>query len=168
MDEITTSSPAFAKPPVGSSPCQTYFKDVAHYYLRCPLIHRWSNRNESEPIFLDASRLKLGVSDWIPVLRKLSQITIYEAAKVMQMVFHPNAEYPITDYKLKINDAGNAVVYLSNDWYEEDLTFGNSTGSIWSVNRYSHTIKVGANVHHYLLSNGFDLFNLIDNGEAVC
>lgn len=146
----------------------TKFQDVAHYYLGCKLIHKWSDRSESEPITLDANRLKLGVNDWKPILRKLSDIKIEEAAKVMQMVFHPNVDYPITDYKLKINDAGNAVVYLTNDWYDEDLTFGNTTGSIWSVNRYSHTIKVGANVHHYLLSRGFDLFNLISDGEAVC
>ena len=122
---------------------------------------------ENEYISLDVMRLRMGINSWRPVLRKLSAIRIEEAAKVVQMVFHPNTEYPISDYKLKINEAGNATVYLNNDFYEEDLTFGNNTGSIWSVNRYSQTVKVGANVYNYLLLNGFDLFNLIENGEAI-
>jgi hypothetical protein len=86
------------------------FKDVAHYYLGCKLIHKWSNRQESEPIILDANRLKLGLNDWLPILRKLSDMT--EAEKVL---FHNENRLTSTDNILPEIKAGNLTNWLHTE-----------------------------------------------------
>ena len=140
------------------------FQEIAHYYLGCKVVLRNGEYTLNPQLLVP---IKDGNLECKPILRKLSDITIEEAAKVMQMVFHPNVEYPLKDYKLTINDAGNARITMGNDWYEVNLTFGNQTGSIWACDTRSENVKIRFDVYHYLLSRHFDLFNLIENEEAI-
>lgn len=39
----------------------------------------------------------------------------------------------MSDYRLELNNAGNPVVSIDNDWWTHSLTFGVKTGSIWST-----------------------------------
>lgn len=50
--------------------------------MGCELIHKHSNREESNPITLDAKRLKLGLNDWLPLLKHFESLTEDDANKL--------------------------------------------------------------------------------------
>jgi len=103
-----------------------------------------------------------------PILRRLEDIQIEEAAHILQQTYFDHVTYPITDYRLYLNDAGNPVISIDNDWFKHSLTFGVKTGSIWSTDKWpSCNTKLKAEMFDYLRSRYFDLNGLIDSGDAI-
>jgi len=143
----------------------TKFQDVAHYYLGCKLIHKWSDRSESEPITLDANRLKLGVGDWLPILRKIETISDDAKREIYLLVFgkdYPKdnriiwyAEKSLTSYPRWVLMSGveRLGIEINGDvWADCDL-------QKWKFNPNL--------ICKYFISKGFDVFDLLSNGEAV-
>ena len=118
------------------------FKDVAHLYIWCTLSHKWSSLEERAHIKLSKHRLYLGTDDWIPILRRLKDMTEEE---------------------------------------HQELDKNGSEG--WHTIAKGEEITIGVNVDisniglavthrqaremHYLTRQHFDLFGLIDLGEAI-
>lgn len=144
----------------------TKFQDVAHHYLGCKLIHKWSAMSESEPITLDVHRLKLGVTDWKPVLREMSDMTEDEAVFIAKVSLFNNY-HGFEPRCQKYRDRW--VVYQKSnlDGDKVEILF---SGEIcrWIEGKYSALpFEFSFELIPYLLKQGFDLFNLISNNEAV-
>jgi len=103
-----------------------------------------------------------------PILRRLNDITIEEAAHVLQQTYFEHITYPMSDYQMKLNDSGNPVISIDNNWWDHSLTFGVKTGSIWSTDKGPiYNTKLRASIFRYLISRSFDLFGLIDSQQAI-
>ncbi len=88
--------------------------------------------------------------------------------EVAEEVFFNHIEYPLSDFRLKlVGDGKNPRISINNDWYSESLTFGSKSGRIWSIEQPAQNVKIPPTVFLYLLSKQFDLFGLIDAGEAI-
>lgn len=148
-------------------------KDYLHLYLGCYGLHgeqrvyisgfnivqnMISNVCGEETISGDEIKL---------ILRPLSDMTIEEGAWCLKETFFEHVDYPIKDFKLTLVGDGNPRISIDNDWFTESLTFGNKRGSIWSTDKNSANVKIQPKLFVYLLSKGFDLFGLIEKGEAI-
>jgi hypothetical protein len=144
----------------------TKFQDVAHYYLGCKLIHKWSDRSESEPITLDANRLKLGVNDWKPILRDIQDMTEDEAVYIAKISLFNNYHGFVPRCE-KYKDRW--VVYAKSN-FEGDKVEILFYGDIcrWVNGEYSSVpLEMAYEIIPYLLTQGIDIFHLIANNEAV-
>ncbi|MES2379723.1 MAG: hypothetical protein V4538_01690 [Bacteroidota bacterium] len=147
------------------------FKDVAHHYWGCTIL---TNADAGNSFTLDTATINLVRNEanlpnhpYKPVLRRINDICLEEAAMVMQMVHHEGVEYSILNYKISHNEAGTPIITINNDWYKETLCFGNLTGAIWNTNESAHfRAKVGADVFHFLYGQFFDMHGLIDSNQA--
>jgi len=93
-----------------------------------------------------------------PKPKDLSSITIEQAAHVLRLTFFAHVQYPISDYKFYLNAAGNPTIRISNSAFEENLTFGIKTGSIWAIGKPSNHVKIPAAVYKYLREEGFTVY----------
>lgn len=115
------------------------FKDVAHLYIGCKLSHKWSSTEERNFVTLGTDRLRLGTDDWVPILRPLSDMTEeeYEATKDAD----DNAFHELSTPENCKHECGKEYMKLT-----------------WNI---------GAYITAYLLSRHFDLFGLIESGQAI-
>lgn len=155
------------------------FKDVAHLYLGCMVKASYESLLKlnivacSGMVQLEDVREErvthTTIEQITPILRPLSSITKAEAAYVLEQVFCRGNNYPPSDYKLELvgDKQQNPRISISNDWFDENLTFGNNTGSIWSSDEVSRNVKIPGGVYAYLLQKRFDLFGLISSKQAI-
>lgn len=160
------------------------FKDVAHLYLGCRVHDSYENKQATiyTIALLPENENPVGIffkdilvrhtrkfSEITPILRPLSSITKAEAAYVLEQVFCRGNNYPPSDYKLELvgDKQQNPRISISNDWFNENLTFGNNTGSIWSSDEVSRNVKIPGAIYAYLLQKRFDLFGLISSKQAI-
>ena len=141
------------------------FKDVAHLYVGC-MLRKGSVL--SHLLIHEANEAAFNAWDDIkPILRPLSDISKDELSNLWNIVF--NREFNGVIHKFKANDTGRGsyaaeryvmhsgverlgVEFDGNIWADSDL-------SVWRYNKHKITA--------YLLSNHFDLFGLIESGEAI-
>ncbi len=165
------------------------FSEVAHLYLGCELIGSYrleprkgyltgiTNGGEDVEIqFFEEDGINVfespehnTVDEIKPILRPLSDMKIEEGAWCLKETYFSHVEYPIKDFYLEFvgEKQNNPRIQINNDWFYNDLTFGNN-GSIWSTRDViPANTKIKATVFSYLLKQGFDLFGLIENGEAL-
>ena len=157
---------------------ETKFKDVAHLYLGVEVVNTIGKHmgkivsvsidgtatinplDEFKPRVIILNSLK-------PILRPLSDITKDELSTLWSIVF--TREFNGVIHKHKANDTGRGsyaaeryvmssgverlgVEFDGNIWADSDL-------SVWRHNKHKITA--------YLLSKHFDLFGLIESGEAI-
>lgn len=161
-------------------------KDFISFYTGCPVIApSIADVDDWEDFTLHSispSELKIstyhpdyGIQNWPRkdfklVLRPLKSMTIEEGAWCLKRTFFNHVEYPISDFKLELvgDKHENPRISINNDWYTNSLTFCNKTGSVWSGNEVAaHSAKISSEIFLFLISNNFDLFGLIESGEAV-
>lgn len=147
------------------------FKDVAHFYLGCKM-----QDNESlvtgrlTAVYNDIS---IAVNDEVdyypfeykPLLRPLSDITDEEKREVYKLIF--NREFPKTG---QIYWRADQSLTAEPRWIlmtGVDRVGIEMNGTVWAdcdLHHYKHNQHA---ITTYLLSMHFDLFGLIESGEAV-
>lgn len=150
----------------------TKFKDVAHLYVGCEAYNKFYGHylkfNEFE---LYRYTYDNRIHQLKPILRPLSSMIIEEGAWCLKEIYFDHVTYPISDFKLELVGVGDVKkhprISINNDWFQNNLTFGNSNGSIWAVDTNSAFVKIKPTLFAYLLKKHFDLFGLIDSGEAI-
>lgn len=151
---------------------ETKFKDVAHLYLGCELdtdCHGQGIQGHMPISFkeLDADNLatilyQLSNDDWghycKPILRPLSDMQPKEAEEYFKI---ENSRDGVSGF---VSAKGNILV----NWYN-DNGWGTTTadGNEMIVKQNKLIKNPSANQFVYLLSKHFDLFGLIESGEAV-
>lgn len=146
-------------------------QDYLHYYLGCNMTHK-NNLGASYILHFDVLQIAISHGD-MPVLRRLNDMTELEAIRIGRLCFFDRDNgYPDSDFKARkvgISTETPSVyeVSISNDWYDEVIKIGFNTGNIWRCNGSRERLYNQPSVFHYLLTQHFDLFNLIDNGLAV-
>jgi len=154
------------------------FKDYAHLYLGCDVkfdgkfwvMWRLSEVYADLKVPAPSDRTNCAyIEEAKPLLRPLSDMKINEGAWCLGQTFFDHVSYPISDFKFELvgQNKQNPRISINNDWYKENLTFGNSNGSIWAVDAMSANVKIKSTLFAYLLKQGFDLFGLIDAGIAI-
>lgn len=163
---------------------QVKFSEVAHLYYNCDLLEEGGNIGkllsvrDIEPAgkqpLINCSSNEPYWGNWElikPILRPLSDMTLEEGAWCLRETFFDHVNYPLSDFKIELvgpSDARkNPRISIDNDWYKESLTFGNKLGSIWGVESPAQNVKIKATVFAYLLSKHFDLFGMIESGQAI-
>jgi hypothetical protein len=108
------------------------------------------------------------------VLRKLEDMAEAEALHIGKLAFFDrDMKYPDSDYKMKktgitIELPSAYAVSINNDWFEKEIRIGFNTGNIWySGGESNERVNNQPQIFHYLLTQHFDLFNLIDAGLAI-
>lgn len=104
------------------------------------------------------------------LLRPLSDIKIEEAAWCLQQTFFEHVNYPMRDFKLELvgQQGKNPRITISNDWFDETLTFGCDKGSAWSTNNGTRCgVKIKSSIFNYLRKQGIDVDGLIAAGLAI-
>lgn len=133
----------------------TQWKDVAHLYIGC-LVHR-KEYNRTQPLTTsllwhleqDPNEQFYGYK---PILRRLESMTEEEALHLASL-----SEYPdhFNDVKAEKNQFGDWIVTWQG--IEESRNIFNSTGEMFYCSEQ----------FQYLLKKGFDLFQLLDSGQAI-
>lgn len=126
-------------------------KDVLHYYIgqKCIRSSHWEPQNE--PYVLTGASLAEAIEFGDgPILRRLCDMTQEEALKVCQMK---------SEVYTDIDD-----VELSGQGFYFTHRYGIRARRF---KRWFSINDLNAQQFHYLLKQGFDLFNLIDNGFAI-
>jgi hypothetical protein len=148
-------------------------QDVLHYYIGCKMLYSSHHEPQNEPYVLTFENIKEAIefADR-PILRRLSDLTDAEAITIASMAFFDrDAGYPVRDYTTRRQPMGNyppsaCQVAINNDWHDMEIVIGFNTGNIW-YSKGEHRVFNQPKIFHYLLSQHFDLFNLIDNGLAI-
>jgi hypothetical protein len=157
-------------------------QDYIKYYIGCNVITTDDNeRAELVGVSDDNAHLvhegtgNYGTCDVTGVklvLRRLEDMTEEEAITIATMaMFDKPAGYPIKDYTVRRLPLGNyppsaCQVAINNDWYEMEIAIGFNTGNIWFT-KFEQRVFNQPAIFHYLLTQHFDLFGLIDAGLAV-
>lgn len=153
----------------------TKFKEVAHLHLGCDCLIDNNIRKldtvahaiGSYEVYCSFLGMGYECSDIKPILRPLSDITKDELSILWSIVF--TREFNGVIHKHKANDTGRGTYaaeryvmssgverlgaeFDGNIWADSDL-------SVWRYNKHKTTA--------YLLSRSFDLFGLIESGEAI-
>lgn len=130
---------------------ETHLRDVIHFYLGCDFIHE-------DDYYVPSTHKLTGyfIDRWnenckLP-LRKLHSMTEEEAIEVARVT---EWEPHFRDVKVERNQHNDLIVTW--DGLNEDRDKVNATGDIF----YSSEQFI------YLLSKGFDLFELINSGQAI-
>lgn len=101
-----------------------------------------------------------------PILRPLSDMKIEEGIWCLKQTFFDHINYPVCDFRLELvgENKQNPRISIDNSHYICSLTFG-ANGAIW--NHTETNYKIRSEIFLYLLKQGFDLFGLIESGEAI-
>jgi len=167
----------------------TELKEVLHLYLGCECIVTESEFYEggkgilvSFDIEVDAGVVsdcnahdqtkyctEADLDDIKPILRTLDSMTLEEGAWCLKETFFDHVDYPLMHFKLELvgEEQKNPRISIDNDWFKNELTFGTARGSIWSCDTEAANVKITSKVWLYLLSKHFDLFGLIESGQAL-
>lgn len=163
----------------------TKFKDVAHLYYGAPIIHngKYPYQNSLVGHFLELIKKDDIDPLYKPILRPLSDMKSEEAEEFILMCMNSRhhmekEDFAIADeidFQIVQNDGGNlldgdVVLYLDftsrcfvgGIAFREDgsIELLDEDGKIERIDDFAFKID-------YLLSKGFDLFELISNGEAI-
>src|SRR5215213_8043590 len=123
---------------------QIKFKDVAHLYLGGAYCNREGFETPGLFNIDDLNEIICNEKTRQIILRPIASITKPEAMEIMHLVIHVNVRYPESDCQFYINDYGNPAIRINNDWYDEKLVIGKTTGAVWSLDKPSSRVKVPA------------------------
>ena len=110
------------------------------------------------------------ISDIKPLLLSLEDMTLEDGKAILTETFFPHTDYPLSDFKKTLvgQKYNNPRFSINNDWYDCELTFGSKTGAVWSAkDTIATNVKIKATVFAYLCNKHYDVFGLIDSGEAI-
>lgn len=105
-------------------------------------------------------------------LKRLEDMSEEDAIEIARMAFGHIPNYSDRNFKVLRDNPTTIGVHLDNDWYDQTLRIGKSTGDLWISNKDKDTysfIRVFNQIDIYklLLSKYYDLFNLISEGKAI-
>ena len=157
---------------------KTNFKEVAHLYIGCNLVKSdlrvvkfigIATRSELQVYYSgDLGSGFIAYSHISPLLRPLSSITIIEALELGKIVSNGVLEN-VSEIHRTYNDVTDrAQIFYSNstekiDLMDQSISWLEQTHSAWvelPICNYGRMVL-------YLTSNGFDIFGLIKQGEAI-
>jgi hypothetical protein len=166
----------------------TKFSEVAHLYLGCDLISKATCERVAvlEGVAFGEFHFRVSgvrysgpIAMYKPILRLLSSMTEDELIEIIQITAPDSLKEKPTaeDYYLDIfyNDGGNAVdgdVAIGADYtcicYDGQIVV-RQDGSVHFFGEDGATELVNnmPKIYTYLLSKHFDLFGLIESGEAI-
>lgn len=134
--------------------------DYLHYYIGCNIQRITRSGADGLIVPLTPEELYRIHQETYPysirlVLRKIEDMTYEEAIELARLVVHKDEFKEPSTYK---NEFGDIIVLWGNpDPWSGDYESFNSTGErCWSSDQF-----------HYLLKQGFDLWNLIDSNLAL-
>lgn len=156
-------------------------KDTIHFYLGCECLYEYENGLTGGRDIMSEwhlNEVRIGSITVKPILRKVSDMTIDEANYLADLysewAWRKSFEVTSLDF------AGSAFItiyyYLEggphgigDGEYTEQLIISNDT--IWArgyADRNERKIVLNSHkMTHYLLKQGFDIFNLIESGQAI-
>lgn len=158
---------------------KTELKDVIHFYIGCKVTHvtrdkevidieRMIGVSESEmhpgqiTVITSDNHTEWAVSDVLPILRRLSSMTHEERKAIFQLVFKRPF---VGDHITRHDDGTKKARWVL--WSGVDRLFIYDDGDIGAdCDLHYFTIHQPTIVKH-LLKEGFDLFNLINSGQAI-
>lgn len=135
------------------------FRDVAHLYKGCIVQYDGPWTNDKVIMVMDADDISaMEIYKAKPILYPLSAMT-FEQAKYF-------FELPASSELMEIVIYHNELCF-NYKWYHEgdNPNWWSCSGAV--LNMKTDRLKLSPNNFHYLLSNHFDLFNLIEQGEAI-
>jgi len=132
----------------------TKWADVAHYYTRSKLTVVHSSGTMQAAFFefdgyaLDAARVQVfRAGEYKPILRHRDDMTEAEARELFALIYG--------DFAPTL-DGETCIEWWTRETLQDSFTMN------------SLNIFIGdPNVWHYLISHGFDLFGLIESGQAI-
>lgn len=162
------------------------FSDMQHFYLgcRCAIVDKQRHSNGKiyflhqvdiigkKVLHKTVEGLDIFITRaWKPILKPVNEIKKEQAAELLRLTFFPHVEYPLSDYKLEMvgNDYNpqNPRISIDNDFFTENLTFGNKTGSIWSgSSRPAMGVKISPILFKKFIEWQYDIFGFYDAGEC--
>jgi len=151
-------------------------KDYLHYYLgQQVLINNGIYENKIDSIThinlhgdVAENEYEWLAKDCQLILRKLEDMTEEEGGEVFQLERNRNPEKGGHEFDLWKEKYGFRITRF--DLTEQHLLLGNRGELYWVVDVPKPNIQPANNtplIFHYLLHRGFDLWNLIDSGQAV-
>lgn len=155
---------------------KTEFKDVAYLYPQCEILEEGGNvgtilyiRKFGEELhpFINCSSNDPYWGNWQlikPILRPLSDMKIEEMKELLTLRYHPNEDIflsQIDEYKFHTDEPKRHIKHGQGVGYS---TFRN--GSHYSSGTLSYS-SLNPYQFQYLLSKSFDLFGLIESGQAI-
>lgn len=154
---------------------KTTFKEVAHLYLGCLLLMPSKYEGQKDGIYEWTAKKSLddywqkhyGKGNWKPILRPLSSICeqeLIEAIKEFSLIDLSDCEFiseiDKDDNTFYINAMHKGGVWDSMMYNGVVLKMMNQGGDFDTMNPQSDWFL-------FLLSKQFDLFNLIESGQAI-